>query len=60
MNGFQGQSVVIIPSHSLIVVRLGATNRANSGITQLVQDMVQIVEGEHSALDIAEKGPMAN
>jgi hypothetical protein len=60
MNGFQGQSVVIIPSHSLIVVRLGATNRANSGITQLVQEMVQIADIAPFASNIAEKGAMAN
>jgi CubicO group peptidase (beta-lactamase class C family) len=60
MNGFQGQSVVIIPSHSLIVVRLGATNRTSSGIAQLVHDMVEIAGSAHSASTVAEKGLLSD
>ncbi|MEL7311188.1 MAG: serine hydrolase [Pseudomonadota bacterium] len=43
MDGFQGQNVVIVPSHSLVIVRLGATNRTDPGVSRLVKDLVEIV-----------------
>ncbi|MEN1727219.1 MAG: serine hydrolase [Pseudomonadota bacterium] len=43
MNGFQGQHVAILPSQSLVIVRLGAANRQSSGIGRLVDDLVAIV-----------------
>ena len=38
-NGFQGQYVIVIPSHSLVIVRLGAS-LGPDGIWQLVKDVV--------------------
>lgn len=38
-NGFQGQYVIVIPSHSLVIVRLG-TSLGPDGIWQLVKDIV--------------------
>ncbi len=38
-NGFQGQYVIVIPSRSLVIVRLGAS-LGPDGIWQLVQDLV--------------------
>ncbi len=38
-NGFQGQYVIVIPSHSLVIVRLGAS-LGPDGIWQLVKDIV--------------------
>jgi CubicO group peptidase (beta-lactamase class C family) len=37
-NGFQGQYVIVIPSRSLVIVRLGAS-LGPDGIWQLVQDL---------------------
>lgn len=38
-NGFQGQYVIVIPSRSLVIVRLGAS-LGPDGVWQLVQDLV--------------------
>ena len=38
-NGFQGQFVVVVPSHSLVVARLGA-GHGPTGIERLVDDLV--------------------
>lgn len=46
MDGFQGQNVVIVPSHSLVIARLGATNRTDPGVSRLVKDLVEIVSAD--------------
>ena len=38
-NGFQGQYVIVVPSHSLVVVRLGAS-LGPDGIWQLLEDFI--------------------
>jgi CubicO group peptidase (beta-lactamase class C family) len=38
-NGFQGQFVIIVPSHSLVIVRLGAS-LGPTGIWNLVRDVI--------------------
>jgi CubicO group peptidase (beta-lactamase class C family) len=38
-NGFQGQYVIVVPSHSLVVVRLGAS-LGPDGIWQLLEDLI--------------------
>lgn len=41
MNGYQGQHVVIIPSHDMVVVRLGFTpNPARPGMNRLLKDII--------------------
>lgn len=40
MDGFQSQRAVIVPSHRLVIVRLGATNFTSSGTAQLVMDVI--------------------
>lgn len=40
MNGFQGQYAFVVPTHELVIVRLGATNRAGTGSFDLVLDVI--------------------
>jgi CubicO group peptidase (beta-lactamase class C family) len=47
-SGFQGQQVVVVPSHDLVVVRLGATNDLEGidwGLEPLLADVVAAVGG---------------
>lgn len=41
MNGFQSQRTVIVPSHDLIVVRLGASNGVNERTGELVHAIIE-------------------
>ena len=45
MSGYQGQQVLIIPSRSLVVVRLGFTPARNHGVEQLVVDLLEALPG---------------
>jgi CubicO group peptidase (beta-lactamase class C family) len=45
MSGFQGQYAVIVPSHELVVVRLGATNGTGTGTFKLVLDLISAMDG---------------
>ncbi|NKI35700.1 serine hydrolase [Wenzhouxiangella sp. XN79A] len=40
MDGFQSQRAIIVPSHGLVIVRLGATNFTSSGTARLVMDVI--------------------
>lgn len=40
MDGFQSQRTIIVPSHQLVIVRLGATNFTGSGTSRLVMDVI--------------------
>lgn len=40
MSGFQGQHAIIVPSHELVIIRLGATNGTGTGSFQLVLDII--------------------
>ena len=40
MDGFQSQRAFIVPSHDLVIVRLGATNFTGSGTSQLVMGVI--------------------
>lgn len=42
-NGFQGQYVIVVPSHSLVVVRLGASHGLD-GTWQLLKDLISAVK----------------
>lgn len=42
-NGFQGQYVIVVPSHSLVVVRLGASHGPD-GTWQLLEDLISAVQ----------------
>ena len=42
-NGFQGQSVFIIPSQNLVVVRLGASS-GPTGTARLVAQIIEAME----------------
>ena len=44
MNGFQGQYAVVVPSHELVVVRLGATNGTGTGTFDLVLDVIAAMD----------------
>lgn len=44
MSGFQGQYAVIVPSHDLVVVRLGATNGTGTGTFALVLDLIAALD----------------
>jgi CubicO group peptidase (beta-lactamase class C family) len=44
MSGFQGQYAVIVPSHHLVVVRLGATNGTGTGTFKLVLDLIAAMD----------------
>lgn len=41
MDGFQSQRAVVVPSHDLVIVRLGATNFTSSGTARLVMDVIE-------------------
>jgi CubicO group peptidase (beta-lactamase class C family) len=43
-DGFEGQSVVLIPSKKLVVVRLGVTHNENFSISKLVKKVVEAVK----------------
>jgi CubicO group peptidase (beta-lactamase class C family) len=43
MNGYQGQYVVVVPSHSLVVVRLGFTWLENHGVERLIADIIRVL-----------------
>jgi len=44
MSGFQGQSVVMIPSKGLVIVRLGYTKPgANCGIEPLIAGVIKAI-----------------
>lgn len=43
MNGFQGQYAFIVPSHDLVIVRLGATNGTGTGSFELVLDVIEAI-----------------
>jgi hypothetical protein len=40
MSGFQGQYAFVVPSHDLVIVRLGATNGTGTGSFDLVLDVI--------------------
>ncbi len=42
-NGFQGQYVIVVPSHSLVVVRLGASHGPDD-TWQLLKDLISAVQ----------------
>ncbi|MEE4304127.1 MAG: serine hydrolase [Wenzhouxiangella sp.] len=44
MNGFQGQYAFIVPSHDLVIVRLGATNRTGTGVFELVMAVIEALK----------------
>lgn len=45
MSGFQGQSVIIIPSHELVIVRLGYTTPgADKGIEALIAGVIKSLQ----------------
>ncbi len=44
-NGYQGQTVKIVPSRHLVIVRLGMTKTGRSGIGSLVSGVLQAVRG---------------
>jgi hypothetical protein len=43
MSGFQGQRGIIVPSHELVIIRLGATNGTGTGSFQLVLDIIAAI-----------------
>lgn len=43
-NGFQGQYVLVVPSHDLVVMRLGAS-LGPTGIWQLLGDLILAMNG---------------
>lgn len=48
MNGFQSQYAYVLPEQELVIVRLGATNGANSGTHQLVLDVAAALRAHAS------------
>jgi CubicO group peptidase (beta-lactamase class C family) len=44
MSGFQGQYAFIVPSHDLVIVRLGATNRTGTGVFELVMAVIDALK----------------
>jgi hypothetical protein len=43
MEGYQGQRVIIVPSASLVVVRLGFSGGPNRGIEPLVAGLIEVL-----------------
>ncbi|MCE7991107.1 MAG: serine hydrolase [Roseivirga sp.] len=43
-NGYQGQSIIIIPSKDMVVVRLGYTQADNFDFDKLLSELIQAVE----------------
>ncbi|MEO1039991.1 MAG: serine hydrolase [Pseudomonadota bacterium] len=52
MSGFQGQWAYIIPSHDLVVVRLGATNYRNDRARNLAGAVLEAMREEEAAIDV--------
>lgn len=44
-NGFQGQYVIVVPSRSLVIVRLGAS-LGPTGIWEFVEDLISAMKGK--------------
>ncbi|XOV88030.1 MAG: serine hydrolase domain-containing protein [Pseudomonadota bacterium] len=44
LSGFEGQNVVVIPEHELIVVRMGLTSRGPSPVWNLVRDVLDALQ----------------
>ena len=53
MDGYQGQNVVMIPSRSLVVVRLGFTASGNSDVEELVRRLLDALPTETEQVDAA-------
>jgi CubicO group peptidase (beta-lactamase class C family) len=43
-DGFEGQSVVLIPSKKLVIVRLGVTHNENFSLAKLVSGVIDSVK----------------
>jgi len=52
MNGFQGQYAFVVPSHDLVIVRLGATNGTGTGSFDLVLDVIASLRPERLTVDV--------
>lgn len=48
MSGFQGQYAIVVPSHDLVVVRLGATHGTGTGIFRFVLDVIAATDADPS------------
>lgn len=47
MNGFQGQSVYILPDHELVIVRLGASHAVDSGAYEFAESVAEALTSPH-------------
>ena len=55
MSGYQGQTVLMIPSRGLVVVRLGFTPARNHGIEEMAVELLELLpESEPSAAEEGE------
>lgn len=55
MSGFQGQYAFIVPSHKLVIVRLGATNGTGTGVFELVMTVIDALKASASDDDVPER-----